>query len=74
LQQICSPEEIEILCQKAITNQAKAVQQYQKGKAKALFAIVGEVAKLSSQKANMKLVVQCLEKMLKSITSTLICQ
>jgi len=41
------------------------VQQYQKGKAKALFAIVGEVAKLSSQKANMKLVVQCLEKMLK---------
>ncbi|KAI8046444.1 glutamyl-tRNA(Gln) amidotransferase subunit B, mitochondrial [Drosophila gunungcola] len=65
LQQICSPEEIEELCQQAIANQAKAVQQYQKGKAKALFAIVGEVAKLSAQKANMKLVVQCLEKLLK---------
>ncbi|XP_043652562.1 glutamyl-tRNA(Gln) amidotransferase subunit B, mitochondrial [Drosophila teissieri] len=65
LQQICSPDEIENLCQLAIANQAKAVQQYQKGKAKALFAIAGEVAKLSSQKANMKLVVQCLEKLLK---------
>uniref|UniRef100_B3P793 Glutamyl-tRNA(Gln) amidotransferase subunit B, mitochondrial n=2 Tax=Drosophila erecta TaxID=7220 RepID=B3P793_DROER len=65
LQQICSPDEIENLCQLAIANQAKAVQQYQKGKTKSLFAIAGEVAKLSSQKANMKLVVQCLEKLLK---------
>lgn len=65
LQQICSPEAIGDLCQQAIASQAKAVQQYQKGKAKALFAIVGEVAKLSNQKANMKLVVEYLEKQLK---------
>ncbi|XP_017036311.1 glutamyl-tRNA(Gln) amidotransferase subunit B, mitochondrial [Drosophila kikkawai] len=66
LQQICNPEAIEELCRQAIANQAKAAQQYQKGKAKALFAIVGEVAKLSKQKANMKMVVECLENQLKS--------
>lgn len=65
LQQICDLTTIEGLCQQAIANQTKAVQQYQKGKAKALFAIVGEVAKLSAQKANMKIVVECLEKLLK---------
>ncbi|KAH8264107.1 hypothetical protein KR038_002947 [Drosophila bunnanda] len=65
LQQICCPEAIVKLCQQAISNQTKAAQQYQKGKAKALFAIVGEVAKLSNQKANMKMVVECLEKHLK---------
>ncbi|XP_017105219.2 glutamyl-tRNA(Gln) amidotransferase subunit B, mitochondrial [Drosophila bipectinata] len=65
LQQISNLEEIEDLCQQAISKQPKAVQQYQKGKSKALFAIVGEVAKLSAQKANMKIVVECLEKLLK---------
>ncbi|KAH8417670.1 hypothetical protein KR222_004005, partial [Zaprionus bogoriensis] len=65
LQQICDSSTIEAYCQQAIANQPKAVQQYHKGKAKALFAIVGEVAKLSEQKANMKLVVSCLEKLLK---------
>ncbi|KAL7727794.1 hypothetical protein ACLKA6_019734 [Drosophila palustris] len=65
LQQICDLAIIEEYCQQAIANQPKAVQQYQKGKTKALFAIVGEVAKLSSQKANMKAVVDCLEKLLK---------
>ncbi|KAH8388636.1 hypothetical protein KR093_011744 [Drosophila rubida] len=66
LQQICDLSSIEAYCQQAIANQPKAVQQYHKGKSKALFAIVGEVAKLSEQKANMKLVVQCLEKVLKN--------
>jgi len=65
LQQICDLTTIEAFCQQAIANQPKAVQQYQKGKSKALFAIVGEVAKLSAQKANMKIVVECLEKLLK---------
>ncbi|XP_062126700.1 LOW QUALITY PROTEIN: glutamyl-tRNA(Gln) amidotransferase subunit B, mitochondrial [Drosophila sulfurigaster albostrigata] len=65
LQQICDLASIEAYCQQAIANQPKAVQQYQKGKSKALFAIVGEVAKLSAQKANMKLAVECLEKLLK---------
>ncbi|KAH8306231.1 hypothetical protein KR018_004896 [Drosophila ironensis] len=65
LQQISNVEEIEALCKQAISIHPKAVQQYQKGKSKALFAIVGEVAKLSAQKANMKMVVQCLEKLLK---------
>lgn len=65
LLQICDLSTIEAYCQQAIANQPKAVQQYQKGKAKALFAIAGEVVKLSSQKANMKIVVECLEKLLK---------
>ncbi|BFF91172.1 glutamyl-tRNA(Gln) amidotransferase subunit B mitochondrial [Drosophila madeirensis] len=66
LEQICDLETIEAYCQQAIANQPKAVQQYHKGKAKALFAIVGEVAKISGQKANMKSVVACLERMLKA--------
>ncbi|XP_065359999.1 glutamyl-tRNA(Gln) amidotransferase subunit B, mitochondrial [Calliphora vicina] len=65
LQQISDIETIRKYCKQAIENQSKAVKQYQSGKAKALFAIVGEVAKLSDQKANMKIVVNCLENMLK---------
>ncbi|XP_013111810.1 glutamyl-tRNA(Gln) amidotransferase subunit B, mitochondrial [Stomoxys calcitrans] len=66
LEQISDINLITDYCQKAIENQAKAAKQYQSGKAKALFAIVGEVAKLSEQKANMKIVVKCLENLLKS--------
>ncbi|ALC47430.1 CG5463, partial [Drosophila busckii] len=66
LQQISDLTAIEAYCRQAIAQQPKAVQQYHKGKAKALFAIVGEVAKLTQQKANMKIVVECLEKLLKS--------
>lgn len=65
LQQISDITTIESYCKEAIKNQAKAVKQYQSGKSKALFAIVGEVAKLSEQKANMKIVVNCLENLLK---------
>ncbi|XP_068156095.1 glutamyl-tRNA(Gln) amidotransferase subunit B, mitochondrial [Drosophila tropicalis] len=66
LQQISNLHEIETFCHQAIANQPKAVQQYKKGKSKALFAIVGEVAKISGQKANMKIVVDCLENLLKT--------
>ncbi|XP_030369433.1 glutamyl-tRNA(Gln) amidotransferase subunit B, mitochondrial [Scaptodrosophila lebanonensis] len=65
LQQISDLNTIESYCQQAINNQPTAAQQYRKGKTKALFALAGEVAKLSAQKANMKIVVQCLEKLLK---------
>lgn len=66
LQQISDISIIQKYCQQAVKNQPKAVKNYQMGKSKAMFAIVGEVAKLSEQKANMKIVVQCLEEMLKS--------
>ncbi|XP_017860696.1 PREDICTED: glutamyl-tRNA(Gln) amidotransferase subunit B, mitochondrial [Drosophila arizonae] len=66
LEQISDLNTIEAYCREAIANQPKTVQQYQKGKSKALYAIVGEVAKLSAQKANMKVVVECLERLLKN--------
>ncbi|XP_004533639.1 glutamyl-tRNA(Gln) amidotransferase subunit B, mitochondrial [Ceratitis capitata] len=66
MEQITEDETIEQLCRQAIERQEQAVKQYKSGKKKALFAIVGEVSKLSKQKANMKMVVAYLEKMLKS--------
>ncbi|XP_058981352.1 glutamyl-tRNA(Gln) amidotransferase subunit B, mitochondrial-like [Musca domestica] len=65
LEQISDIKTINEYCQQAIEKHSKAVKQYQSGKTKALFAIVGEVAKLSEQKANMKIVVKCLEDLLK---------
>uniref|UniRef100_A0A1A9X188 Glutamyl-tRNA(Gln) amidotransferase subunit B, mitochondrial n=1 Tax=Glossina brevipalpis TaxID=37001 RepID=A0A1A9X188_9MUSC len=65
LEQITDVEIIENYCRQAIEKQARAVKEYQIGKTKALFAIVGEVAKLSNQKANMKAAVQCLKRLLK---------
>ncbi|XP_037942362.1 glutamyl-tRNA(Gln) amidotransferase subunit B, mitochondrial [Teleopsis dalmanni] len=65
LEQISDPVAIEELCKKVIEKLPKAVQQYQKGKSKVLYALVGAVAELSNNKANMKSVVTCLEKLLK---------
>jgi len=65
LQQISDPKVIEAICLEAMKNQAKAVKQYQKGKQKAIFAIAGEIAKVTDQRANMKSVIKCLEKLLK---------
>lgn len=64
LQQISDIKEIEKLCQQAIEKHSKAVKAYHSGKTKAMFAIVGEVAKISNEKANMKMVTACLEKLL----------
>ncbi|XP_055906774.1 glutamyl-tRNA(Gln) amidotransferase subunit B, mitochondrial [Eupeodes corollae] len=66
LKQISDPVEIEKLCLQAIDKQPKAVENYKAGKTKAFFAIVGEVAKLSNQKANMSVVVKKLEELLKN--------
>ncbi|XP_054725243.1 glutamyl-tRNA(Gln) amidotransferase subunit B, mitochondrial isoform X1 [Anastrepha obliqua] len=66
LEQITDDETIEELCRQAIERHEQAVKQYKSGKKKAIFAIVGEVSKLSKQRANMKVVVACLENMLKS--------
>lgn len=57
--------EIEKLCKECILKNPKAVNQYKKGKKKVLFAIAGDIAKLSNQRANMELVVKILEKLLK---------
>ncbi|XP_011181039.1 glutamyl-tRNA(Gln) amidotransferase subunit B, mitochondrial [Zeugodacus cucurbitae] len=66
LEQITDEKVIDQFCRQAIEQHAQALKQYKSGKKKALFAIVGEVSKLSKQKANMKMVVTQLEKILKS--------
>ncbi|XP_017465642.1 PREDICTED: glutamyl-tRNA(Gln) amidotransferase subunit B, mitochondrial [Rhagoletis zephyria] len=66
LEQITDEKTIEKLCLQAIERNEQAVKQYKSGKKKALFAIVGEVSKLSKQRANMKVVVAYLEKILNS--------
>lgn len=64
LKQINDDEAIEKLCRKAMENQPNIVKQYKDGKKKVFFAIVGEVAKLSENMANMEKVSKCLERIL----------
>ncbi|GAB0100477.1 Glutamyl-tRNA(Gln) amidotransferase subunit B, mitochondrial [Sergentomyia squamirostris] len=63
--QISDEREIEKLCQEVLDANPKLVEAYRAGKAKVFYAIVGEVAKKSSNRANMSLVVEKLKKMLK---------
>ncbi|XP_055847597.1 glutamyl-tRNA(Gln) amidotransferase subunit B, mitochondrial [Episyrphus balteatus] len=65
LKQISDPDEIEKICLLAIEKNPKAVESYKAGKGKAFFAIVGDVAKMSQQKAKMSIVVKKLEELLK---------
>lgn len=43
----------------------RMVEGYKKGKTKVLYALAGEVAKHSEQKANMSMVIQSLTELLK---------
>lgn len=64
LKQVNDEEAIEKLCRKAMENQPNTVKKYKEGKKKVFFAIVGEVAKLSDNMANMEKVAKCLERLL----------
>lgn len=63
--QIKNTEEIAKLCVVAMETNPSMVENYKKGKTKVLYALAGVVAKHSEQKANMAMVIQTLEKLLK---------
>lgn len=63
--QIRNIEEIAKLCVIAMENNPRMVENYKKGKTKVLYALAGEVAKHSDQKANMAMVVDALTELLK---------
>lgn len=65
-EQINDPQEIEELCRECVKNNPKVVEQFKKGKEKLLYALVGDVAKKTDQRANMAMVVEKLQQMLKS--------
>ena len=62
--QITDTEEIEKICRKVIDKNPKVVEQFRAGKQKVFNALVGEVHKVSEQKANMRLAVEKLKEML----------
>lgn len=65
LRQITDEKQIEEICRKVIEENPKLVQQFKSGKQKVFKALVGEVHRLSEQKANMRLAVEKLQEMLK---------
>lgn len=65
LRQITDEKQIAEICRKVIEENPKLVQQFKSGKQKVFKALVGEVHRLSEQKANMRLAVEKLQEMLK---------
>lgn len=65
LWQITDEKQIEEICRKVIDENPKLVQQFKSGKQKVFKALVGDVHRLSEQKANMRLAVEKLQEMLK---------
>lgn len=63
--QISDEGEIEKICEATLAANPKLVAAYRGGKTKVFYAIVGEVAKNTENRANMSLVVEKLKKMLK---------
>ncbi|XP_059612461.1 glutamyl-tRNA(Gln) amidotransferase subunit B, mitochondrial [Phlebotomus argentipes] len=63
--QISDEKEIEALCEETLAANPKLVAAFRAGKTKVFYAIVGEVAKKSENRANMSLVAEKLKKMLK---------
>jgi len=64
LRQSSDTGEIEALCREAIENNAKAVQQYKDGNAKAINALKGQVMKATQGKANPQVVDECLKRLI----------
>ncbi|XP_001654104.2 glutamyl-tRNA(Gln) amidotransferase subunit B, mitochondrial [Aedes aegypti] len=62
---ITDTERIEAMCKDAIKNNPKVVEKYRKGKEKMLYALAGEIAKVSEQKVDMAKSVDLLKNMLK---------
>lgn len=65
LRQITDEEQIEEICRKVIAANPKLVEQFKAGKEKVFKALVGDVHKLSEQKANMRVAVAKLKELLK---------
>lgn len=65
LRQITDEQQIAEICRRVIEAQPKAVGQFRAGKEKVFKVLVGEVVKLSDQKANMRVAVDKLREMLK---------
>lgn len=64
--QISDQNKINKLCIDALERNPKIVKLYRDGKHKVLFALAGEISKLTEEKANMELVVETLSRMLKN--------
>lgn len=62
---ITDEDEIERLCRDVIQKNPKLVEKYRKGKEKMLYALAGEIANLTEQKADMARTVERLRRMLK---------
>lgn len=65
LRQITDEKQIEEICRRVIESQPKVVEQFRAGKQKVFKALVGDVHKLSEQKANMRLAVEKLKELLR---------
>jgi aspartyl-tRNA(Asn)/glutamyl-tRNA(Gln) amidotransferase subunit B len=65
--QITDPNEIERLCTAVIEQNPKLVEQFCAGKTKVLNSLVGKVAKITENRANMEAVVQVLTDKLRKI-------
>lgn len=65
LRQITDEQQIAEICRKVIESNPKVVEQFRAGKQKVFKALVGDVHRLSDQKANMRVAVEKLREMLK---------
>lgn len=65
LRQITDENEIAEICRKVLAANPKVVEQFRAGKQKVFKALVGDVHRLSEQKANMRVAVEKLREMLK---------
>jgi aspartyl-tRNA(Asn)/glutamyl-tRNA(Gln) amidotransferase subunit B len=65
--QITDPSEIERVCTAVIEQNPKVVEQFCAGKTKVLNSLVGKVAKITQNRANMAAVVQVLTDKLRKI-------
>lgn len=63
--QITDIDELKRICEDAIVKHPSLVDKYRKGKTKVLFAIAGEIARITDQRADMAKVVELLKDMLK---------
>lgn len=64
--QIKDPELLKKICLEALEANPKMVKHFKDGKVKVLYALAGEVAQRTEQKANMAIVVDILKDVLKS--------
>lgn len=65
MKQITDLEEINKICEDVLVNNPKMVAQFKGGKQKVFRAILGQVAKVTNNKANMGMVDKVLKELLK---------